>query len=47
MDGFSYVSKQMNIKRGKIVEVLSAKEKKQIYMSDGVKGLLLKDDLDP
>lgn len=33
MEGFSYVSKELDIKDGKLIENLSAKEKKQIYMS--------------
>ena len=33
MEGFSYVSKELDIKSGKMVENLNKKEKKQIYMS--------------
>lgn len=41
MEGFSYVSKELDINNGKLIENLSAKEKKQIYMSEGVKNLLI------
>ena len=33
MEGFSYISKEMDIKEGKLKEGLTAKEKKEIYMS--------------
>jgi hypothetical protein len=33
MEGFSYVSKELDITTGKMVENLNKKEKKQIYMS--------------
>ena len=47
MEGFSYVSKEIDIETGKMQEGMSKKEKKQIYMSEGVHKLLLQDDLDP
>ena len=47
MQGFSYISQSIDLQTGKIREDLSKKQKKQIYMSEGVKNLLLKDDLDP
>lgn len=47
MEGFSYVSKELDIETGKYQEGLTSKEKKQIYMSEGVQKLLLQDDLDP
>jgi hypothetical protein len=46
MEGFSYVSKELDIESGKFREDLSKKEKKEIYMSDKVRELLLRDDLD-
>jgi hypothetical protein len=46
MEGFSYVSKELDITSGKKREGLSKKEKKDIYMSEGVKKLLLWEDLD-
>lgn len=46
MEGFSYVSKELDIDTGKFKENLSKKEKKDIYMSAKVKELLLRDDLD-
>ncbi len=46
MEGFSYVSKELDIETGKMREELSKKEKKDIYMSEKVKELLLRDDLD-
>lgn len=46
MEGFSYVSKELDIDSGKMREGLSKKEKKEIYMSEGVKRLLLWEDLD-
>lgn len=41
MEGFSYVSKELDIKTGKLIDNMSTKEKKQIYMSEGVKNLLI------
>ena len=46
MEGFSYVSKELDIETGKIREGLSKKQKKEVYMSEGVRSLLLKEDLD-
>lgn len=46
MEGFSYVSKVLDIKSGDFREGLSNKEKKEIYMSEGVRKLLLEEDLD-
>jgi hypothetical protein len=37
MEGFSYVSKQLDIQSGQLREGLSAKEKKEFYMSEGVR----------
>lgn len=45
MEGFSYVSKELDIETGKMVENLSKKEKKEIYMSKGVEELLINEDL--
>jgi len=33
MEGFSYVSKQLDIESGKLNEEMGKKEKKQVYMS--------------
>ncbi len=41
MEGFSYVSKELDIESGQMREGLSKKEKKEIYMSEGVRKLLL------
>ena len=41
MEGFSYVSKELDIKTGQLVENMSKKQKKQIYMSEGVEKLLI------
>jgi hypothetical protein len=46
MDGFSYVSKELDIETGQMLEGLGKKEKKEIYMSEGVRDLLLREDLD-
>lgn len=46
MDGFSYVSKELDIETGLMREGLGKKEKKDIYMSEGVRDLLLREDLD-
>lgn len=46
MDGFSYVSKELDIESGKINEGMNKKEKKQVYMHEGIKKLLLNEDLD-
>lgn len=47
MEGFSYVSKELDLQTGKLKEGLSKKEKKEVYMSEGVHDLLLREDLDP
>lgn len=41
MEGFSYVSKELDIETGKLAENMGKKEKKQIYMSEGVERLLI------
>ena len=45
MEGFSYISKEIDIETGKLREELSKKEKKEVYMSEGVRNLLLSEDL--
>ena len=45
MEGFSYVSHEIDIESGDIRTGLGKKEKKKIYMSEGVKKLLLEEDL--
>jgi ribosome biogenesis SPOUT family RNA methylase Rps3 len=46
MEGFSYVSRELDIETGQLREGLGKKEKREIYMSEGVRDLLLRDDLD-
>ena len=45
MEGFSYVSHEMDIESGEIRKEIGKKEKKKIYMSEGVRKLLLEEDL--
>ncbi len=45
MEGFSYVSKELDIGTGKMLD-LGKKERREIYMSAKVRQLLLRDDLD-
>jgi len=44
MEGFSYVSKELDIVNGVIVGVAD-KIRKEVYMSEGVKRLLIEEDL--
>lgn len=46
MEGFSYVSQELDLEKGELREGLSKKEKKQVHMSEGVRRLLLEEDLE-
>ena len=41
MEGFSYVSQELDINSGKLHPELPKKDKKKVYMSEGVRKLLL------